>query len=60
MESFAHFVTLHQLEQWIGVPNVMNFLCSDYLKYHKSSTLFKNHSTMSLEATKNYQLLSKP
>jgi len=24
-EKFAHFVTLHQLEQWIGVSNVMIF-----------------------------------
>ena len=25
MKSFAHFVTLHQLKQWVGVPNVMIF-----------------------------------
>jgi archaellum component FlaC len=49
MKRFAHFVTLHQLEQWIGVPNVMICLCSDCLKYHTSSKNFKNHSTMSLE-----------
>jgi hypothetical protein len=25
MQNFAHFVTLHQLQQWLGVPNVAIF-----------------------------------
>jgi hypothetical protein len=25
MQNFAHFVILHQLKQWLGVPNVVIF-----------------------------------
>ena len=48
-EKFCSFCDPSPVRAMDWCSECNDFLCSDCLKYHRSSKLFKNHSTMSLE-----------
>jgi hypothetical protein len=47
--KFCSFCDPSPIKAMVRCSECDDFLCSDCLKHHKSSRLFKNHSTMSLE-----------
>ena len=49
VEQFCSFCDPSPIKAMVWCSECDDFLCSDCLKHHKSSRLFKNHSTMSLE-----------
>ena len=51
-EKFCSFCDPSPIKAMVWCSECDEFLCSDCLKHHKSSKLFKNHSTMSLEEYK--------
>jgi hypothetical protein len=51
-EKFCSFCDPSPIKAMVWCSECDDFLCSDCLKHHKSSKLFKNHSTMSLEEYK--------
>jgi hypothetical protein len=48
-EKFCSFCDPSPIKAMVWCSECDDFLCSDCLKQHKSSKLFKNHSTISLE-----------